>query len=312
MKIVFMGTPEFAVVSLNALVEKKHTVAAVVTVPDKAQGRGLKVKSSPVKEYALQHNIPILQPEDLKDQQFIETLDAYKVDCFVVVAFKILPKVVFSLPHFGTVNVHASLLPAYRGAAPINWAIMNGESKTGVTTMFIDAKVDTGDILMQSEVDILPDMNAGELHDILADEGAGLLVKTLLKIETNDLNPIAQDDSKATRAPKLNNENCIIDFNKSAKVVHNQIRGLSPYPAAFTFLDNKKVKIYKSLPEDNKINQPPGTIQKITRDSFSVACADRTVRILELQIEGKKRMTVKDFLNGHTLNTADSFKSTYP
>jgi len=301
-----MGTPDFAVKSLKALVEAKHKLLAVVTVPDKIQGRGLKLKPSPVKVFAEEHNIPVLQPADLKDTGFIESLAAFDADIFVVVAFRILPQAVFSLPKLGTVNVHASLLPFYRGAAPINWAIINGDNVSGVTTMFIDARVDTGDILLQSETEITQEMNAGQLHDILAEKGADLLIKTLVKIEKNDIVPLIQDNSKATRAPKLTNDNCLLDFDKPAKDVYNLIRGLSPYPAAFTYISGKKVKIFRAFAEDNTHKYPPGTIINVKSDSFAICCREGAVVILELQIEGRKRMATRDFLNGYDLKDGDS------
>jgi methionyl-tRNA formyltransferase len=306
MKIVFMGTPGFAAGSLKALTKTRHTICAVVTIPDKAQGRGLKVKPPAVKQFAVQQGLPVLQPEDLKDIRFIESLKKYDADCFVVVAFKILPKEIFSIPKSGTVNVHASLLPLYRGAAPINWAIMNGENKTGVTTMFINSRVDTGDILKQKEVAITEEMTAGELHDILMETGAQLLVDTLALIEKNEIKPIIQDDLHATKAPKINDSICLIDFEKPARIVHNQIRGLSPYPSAFTYLNSKKVKIYKSKVYTEDFSGSPGSL-KVISGKLIVACHNGAVEIIEIQIEGKKRLSVKDFLNGRTIYPGDKF-----
>lgn len=310
MKIVFMGTPQFAVESLKALVENKHEISAVVTVPDSPRGRGLKMQSSAVKEFAEGHNFPILQPEILKDEKLISKLKFLNADCFVVVAFKILPKEIFTIPKYGTVNVHASLLPAYRGAAPINWAIINGEKKTGVTTMFIDTKVDTGNILKQTEVLIKVEMNAGELYDLLAQEGANLLVETISLIERNDITPIKQDETKATKAPKINNDVALIDFFKPALNVNNLIRGLSPYPAAYSFLNGKKVKVFKSRVVPAAKGEP-GVIKEISSSSFTVKCLDGGIEVLELQIEGKKRMLTKAFLNGFNLKVGNRFTKSF-
>lgn len=302
-----MGTPDFAVQSLKALIQTRHDICAVVTVPDKKQGRGLKIQSSAVKRFAEKNNISVLQPEQLNDENFITKLKSLKADCFVVVAFKILPKVIFTIPQYGTLNVHASLLPAYRGAAPINWAIMNGETKTGVTTMLIDAKVDTGDILKQTEVRITEDMNAGELHDILAKKGAELLLETLTLIDSHNITPIVQDELKATRAPKINSETALINFLKPAHSVYNQIRGLSPYPAAYTFLGGKKIKIYKIRVVSGTAATEPYVISEVQSSSFTVGCLEGAIEILELQIEGKKPMLTKDFLNGYNLKPGDRF-----
>lgn len=302
MKIVFMGTPEFARVSLQKLVNSKHQVAAVVTVPDKPQGRGLKLKPSPVKQFALQVGLPVLQPVKLKDPQFVEQLKQFKADAFVVVAFKILPQEVFNLPAKGTVNLHASLLPRYRGAAPINWAIINGEKETGVTTILINERVDEGNMLLQKEVAITPDMTAGELHDLLAEIGADLLLETLNRLEANDITPVKQDDSLASKAPKITKEMCHLNFNQPAQQVHNWIRGLSPYPAAYCFWQGKQLKIFRSrLVGILNDNVAPGTIVKVFKNGFTVKCADGAVDVFEVQIQGKKRMPVEDFLNGYNL-----------
>ncbi|HHM02574.1 MAG TPA: methionyl-tRNA formyltransferase [Caldithrix abyssi] len=306
MKIVFMGTPDFAVHSLEALVRGGHNIVAVVTVPDKQQGRGRKIKPSPVKLAALAHKLPVLQPESLKTDDFIRTLRGLKADLFVVVAFKILPRAVFTIPVMGTLNVHASLLPAYRGAAPINWAIINGEQKTGVTTMLIDAQVDTGDILMQKSVEISDDMTAGELHDILAPLGAGLLLETLDRLQKGTVTPQAQDDRRASRAPKLTPENTRILFNQPYTRVGNFIRGLSPYPGAYTFLEGKKLKILKAVGDKQDFpHARPGEITGITKDSISVACQPGTIIIKRLQLQGKKQMDVRDFLNGFPLKEGE-------
>ncbi len=310
MRIIFMGTPHFAVASLNKLIEEGHDVAAVVTVPDKPQGRGQILKYSPVKEAALNYNIPVLQPESLKDNNFIQNLKKLKAELYVVVAFRILPEAIFTIPPYGTLNVHASLLPKYRGAAPINRAIMNGERETGVTTMLIDRKVDTGQILMQEKTAILPDMTAGELHDILADTGARLLIKTIKSIENREITPIEQDDSLATKAPKIKKEDCQLDFSKSAIEIHNQIRGLSPYPAAFCTFREKILKIYRSMPPDEAMicreSCKPGEIIEVLKDSFAVCCGNNALlSITEVQPAGKKRMPVNDFINGYQLKIGE-------
>ncbi len=306
MKIVFMGTPDFAVHSLEALVRSDHEVVAVVTVPDKKQGRGRKIKPSPVKLSALAHKLPVLQPESLKADDFIGTLRNLNADLFVVVAFKILPRAVFTIPAMGTLNVHASLLPAYRGAAPINWAIINGERESGVTTMLIDARVDTGDILLQKTVGISDEMTAGELHDLLAPLGAGLLLETLDLLEQGNLTPRAQDDRRASRAPKLTPENTRIFFNRPYAAVCNFIRGLSPYPGAYTFLGGKKLKILKAQGDGHDFPRAtPGEIVEVMKDSIKVACAPGAILIKRLQLQGKKEMDVRDFLNGFPLKKGE-------
>jgi methionyl-tRNA formyltransferase len=299
LKIVFMGTPDFAVESLDTLVHSSHEIVAVVTVQDKAQGRGLKIKESPVKIFAKKNDIPLIQPDKLNDEDFVNNLVGFNADCFVVVAFRILPQVIFSIPKFGTINVHASLLPKYRGAAPINWAIMNGERETGVTTMLIDKKVDTGNILFQEKVNIPETMTAGELHDLLAEKGANLLLRTLEKIEKGDIQPMEQDHLTATKAPKIRPEAALISFNTSALNVHNKIRGLSPYPGAYTFFKGKKIKILKSIVSTSKTIDNPGVVRRVGTDFFEVDCSDGCVLVYEVQLEGKNRMSVKDFLNGY-------------
>ncbi|MBN2423566.1 MAG: methionyl-tRNA formyltransferase [Calditrichaceae bacterium] len=304
MKIVFMGTPEFAVASLKKILQSGQQIAAVVTIPDKPKGRGQTLQPSAVKIEALKHNIPVLQPANLQDNDFIARLKLLDAQLFVVVAFRILPKDVFTIPPMGTVNVHASLLPKYRGAAPINWAIINGESETGVTTMLIDEKVDTGGILLQRSVSITPEMNAGQLHDLLAVEGAELLLETLHKLQNNAVFPESQSDASATKAPKITKEICHLNFNKNALQIHNFIRGLSPYPASFCIIDNKILKIFKAnYIQDLNLPSQPGTISHINEDYFQVACASGAINVFEVQLEGKRRMSVSDFLNGYPLKT---------
>ncbi len=310
MKIIFMGTPHFAVASLNKLIENGYDIVAVVTVPDKPQGRGRILKPSPVKQTAMDHNIPVFQPENLKDNAFIQNLKLMKASLYVVVAFRILPEAVFSIPEYGTLNVHASLLPKYRGAAPINRAIMNGERVTGVTTMLIDKKVDTGQILMQSKTTIPPDMTFGELHDVLARKGAELLIKTINSLEKNAATPIIQDDSLATKAPKVRKTDCRIDFSHSALELHNQVRGLSPHPTAFCLFRNKILKIYRTISPDITAKCPQasdlGEIIEVHKDNIAVCCGNNQIlRIIEVQPEGKKRMSVKDFINGYQVKTGE-------
>ena len=299
MKIVFLGTPEFAVVSLKAILASRHEVVAVVTPPDKPKGRGLKLHPSAVKRAALEAGLPVYQPERLKDDSFIKQLQALKADVFVVVAFKILPREIFTIPPLGTVNLHASLLPRYRGAAPINWAIINGDTETGVTTMLIDEKVDTGQILLQESTPIGPEMTAGELHDILAQQGAELLVKTLDLLEAGKIEPKQQDDAQASRAPKLNKEMMKIRFNQPVQKVYNLIRGLSPYPGAFCYYEQLQMKIYRStIKNEAKEAGKPGQILTARKGQFLVACQPGVLQIEELQLQGKKRMPVDAFLNG--------------
>ncbi len=309
MQLVFMGTPEFAVVSLKKILESRHEVLAVVTVPDKQQGRGRQTRPSAVKSFAESENLKVLQPEKLSDPDFTDRLKEHKADIFVVVAFRILPESVFTIPEKGTVNLHASLLPKYRGAAPINWAIINGEEETGVTTMLIDRKVDTGAVLMQEKTDITPEMNAGDLHDKLAETGGSLLVKTLDQMEQGAIEPIIQDHTLATKAPKISKEFCHIDFNQPAFAVNNFIRGLSPYPGAYCKHDGNIIKIYQSrVKHDCPDQAKPATVVDKNKYHFTVRCKNGCVAVSEVQLEGKKRMSVSDFFNGYTINKGDVLK----
>ncbi len=305
MRIVFMGSPDFAVVHLRALLEAGHEIPAVVTVPDKPQGRGRKLRPSPVKQEALNRGIPVLQPNSLKADDFVNALRALNAELFVVVAYRILPAVVFNIPPKGTINVHASLLPKYRGAAPINRAIMNGDTETGVTIIRIDEKVDTGAVLARQKVPITEEMNAGTLHDILSEKGASLLVSTLARLD--EIVPLPQDDEQATSAPKIRKETCRIDFNRPVLEVFNLIRGLSPYPAAFCFHQNKMLKIYTAeiAEHSNKTPGRPGYVTEVNKSSFCVACQPGVLRIREVQLQGKRRMPVKDFFNGYTIKPGD-------
>jgi methionyl-tRNA formyltransferase len=300
LRIVFMGTPEFAVPSLDILVRKGYNVVGVVTATDKWGGRGKKkLLEPPVKKYALAHGIPILQPSNLKSAEFQEKLRAWNADLQVVVAFRMLPEAVWSMPRIGTFNLHGSLLPKYRGAAPINWAIINGEKETGVTTFFIRHEIDTGDILLQDRLPIAPDETAGEVHDRMMHVGAESVLKTIQLIETGKYELKQQDHSQASKAPKIFHETCEIDFNQPTQTIHNFIRGLSPYPAAWTTLDDKKLKILRTGMENQSHDQPPGTFLSDNKNWVKVATQDGFVWLHELQLQGRKRMMVKDFLNGY-------------
>lgn len=306
MRIVFMGTPGFAAYMLNFLVEAGKNIVGVVTAPDRPAGRGRKPKASEVKILAMAKKLPILQPEKLKDTDFLDQLKNLKPDIIAVVAFRMLPREVWQLPSKGTVNLHASLLPDYRGAAPINHAIINGDTRTGVTTFFIDEKIDTGEILEQEEITIKDDDTAGELHDKLMIRGAQVLNRTLSKIEEGNIKPTPQsaftDGTRMRPARKIFKDDCRINWNQPTEMVHNFIRGLSPYPAAITTLrmkDSKplNVKIFLSKPGETKKTLPPGTL--ITENNtLHVACANGTIEILSLQAEGKKRLNTEDFLRG--------------
>jgi methionyl-tRNA formyltransferase len=307
LKLVFMGTPEFAATSLRALVMNGFNVVAVVTAPDKPSGRGRKITMSPVKEFAVQSSLPILQPLNLKDQVFIEDLKGKEADLFVVVAFRMLPGAVWKIPPNGTVNLHASLLPRYRGAAPINHAIINGETVTGLTTFLIDEKIDTGTILLREEVPILPHENAGDLHDKLMHRGADLLIRTIRGISANSLEPIPQHlltrpGEVLRTAPKINPDFCIIDWNKNPKAINDFIRGLSPYPCARTTISDGKssfsLKIFEASPVTAIHNHEPGEFFSDGKNYIKVACKDGFVDLLSIQPEGKKRMTVAEFLRG--------------
>ncbi len=310
MKLVFMGTPEFAVPSLDKLINSRHDVAAVVTAPDKPAGRGLKLRESPVKKAAIQAGIPVLQPENLKNDEFVDQLEKLNADLFVIVAFRILPERVFSIPPKGTFNLHASLLPKYRGAAPINWALMNGETKTGVTTFFIEKNVDTGNILLQRELPITEDMTAGELHDQLMELGAGVVLDTVNTIEQNKIIP-RQQTGKVTKAPKIHTLHCAIDWFRSAEALHNQIRGLSPKPGAFTYFQGKRLIILRSQKAVSlSFDQPAGSIVDIEKNGpIHVQTGDGILRILEVKPEGKRRMSASEFVRGYRIKSGDQFQS---
>lgn len=308
-RIVFMGTPEFAVASLDALVQAGFTIAGVITAPDKPAGRGMKLQESAVKKYAVEKGLTILQPEKLKNPAFIEELQALKADVQVVVAFRMLPEVVWNMPPLGTINLHASLLPQYRGAAPINWAVINGEKYTGVSTFKLQHAIDTGNILLQEKINIGDDETAGELHDRMKSVGAALLVKTIHQLAEGTLHEIVQDEFASTHqitfqhAPKIFTETCKIDWNKNAADIHNLIRGLSPYPAAFTYLDGKLLKVFRSNKQLAQHGLQPGTVQSDGKTYLKFACANGFVNLIDLQLEGKKRMGVEDFLRGYKVGS---------
>lgn len=303
LKIVFMGTPEFAVPMLDTLINSNHKVVGVITAPDKPAGRGMQLIESDVKKFALQKNLHILQPEKLKNEAFLTELKALDADLFVVVAFRMLPEVVWSMPKLGTINLHASLLPQYRGAAPINWAIINGEKETGVTTFFIQHEIDTGKIIYQEKIAIREDENVGELYAELMQLGAKVLRKTVDAIAANSYPQIPQDHiTDIKHAPKIFKETCRIDFSKDADYVYNFIRGLSPYPAAFTMLNGKVFKIYaaakRSLPP--VINTTTG-YETDGKTFLLFNCNGGAIEVKECQLEGKKRMGIEEFLRGNKL-----------
>lgn len=307
MRLVFMGTPYFALPSLKRLIGSNHHLASVVTVPDKPKGRGQKLSPSPVKRFASDHNLKVLTPGNLKDDNFVQTLRELKPDLMVVVAFRILPEVVFSIPPLGTINLHASLLPKYRGAAPINWAIMNGESKTGLTTFYIKKKVDTGDIILQREMDIHPEENFGELHDRMAQKGAEVLLETLELIERGEVKVLKQDDSKATPAPKITPEHCRIDWSGGAFQIKNQIRGLAPSPAAFTLCQGKILKIFKAqaIGDTTFTNDFGQVTEPDKKESLWIKTGRGILNLLEIQPEGKRRMKIEEFQRGYRIVPGD-------
>lgn len=297
MKIIFMGTPDFAIPSFKILIESRHDVLAVITAPDKQRGRGQKISSTPVKKFAVENNLPVLQPEKLKNNpQFVEDLKKYDADLYIVVAFRILPPEVFNIPQFGSFNLHGSYLPKYRGAAPIQWALINGETETGLTTFKLAEKVDTGNIYLQKKVGIFNEDSLGTLHDRLSEIGAEIVLDTVDMIDGGDYELLKQDDSLATPAPKITKEISLIDWNQPAFKVHNLVRGLSPIPAAHFIHNEKNIKVYRSeVVERNDLE--PGEFAQ-SKTELHVGCGENALRILELQQEGKKRMGVEEFLRG--------------
>ena len=307
LRIVFMGTPEFAVGILDTILKNNYEVVGVITAADKPAGRGQKIKYSAVKEFALQNNLHLLQPTNLKEEHFLEELRSLNANLQVVVAFRMLPEVVWKMPKFGTFNLHASLLPDYRGAAPINWAIINGETKTGVTTFFIDDKIDTGAIILSRETQIAADESAGDLHDRLMNIGCGAVVETLELIENGDANTTIQKESSEDKtAYKLNKDNCKIDFSKKGIEIYNLIRGLSPYPSAWcTIKDDETewaVKIYEAKLELEFHSETIGKLL-ISKKELKIAVVDGYLEIISLQFPGKKRMNTAELLNGMTISS---------
>ena len=301
LRIIFMGTPEFAVASLDALVKGNFNIVGVITAPDKQAGRGLQLQQSAVKKYAEENNLKVLQPEKLKNQAFIEELKVLNADVQCVVAFRMLPEVVWNMPPMGTINVHGSLLPQYRGAAPINWAVINGEKLTGVTTFKLQQEIDTGNILLAQKIQIVENDSAGTVHDKLKDVGATLLVKTIKLLADNKLTEIAQQDitGEIKHAPKLTSETGNINWTKNVEEIYNLIRGLSPYPAAYTVLNGKTLKIFSTEKILELPNILPGTYKTDEKTFLHFSSSNGYISIKELQLEGKKKMEIKDFLRGY-------------
>lgn len=307
LRIVFMGTPDFAVASLDALVQAGCNIVGVITAPDKPAGRGMKLTESAVKKYAVEKNLRILQPEKLKNPQFIKELSELKADLQIVVAFRMLPEIVWNMPPLGTVNLHGSLLPQYRGAAPIHWAVINGEKETGVTTFKLKHEIDTGDILLQKSFPIGEEETTGEVHDRMKEIGAALLVETVKGLADNSLQKIDQslvvsgESLMLKHAPKIFTETCQIHWNETAEKIHNLIRGLSPFPGALTGLDDKILKVYRSKKEIVQHKHAAGKVLSDGKTFLKFSCIDGYIYILDLQLEGKKRMLTEDFLRGYRL-----------
>ncbi len=303
LRIVFMGTPDFAVATLKALIDHNYNVVGVITAPDRPAGRGQKLRASAVKQFALEHSLTILQPKNLKAETFIAELKALNANLQIIVAFRMLPKVVWQMPEYGTFNLHASLLPQYRGAAPIHWAIINGETKTGVTTFFIDEKIDTGAIILNKETTIENDTTVGELHDNLMTIGSALVIETVKLIETDSISTLIQPQTEDLKtAYKLNRDNCKIDWSQSIDTIYNKIRGLNPFPTAWCYLDNKDdepltVKLYGVEKLEVAHNYEDGHISS-TKTELKVACLGGYINIKEIQFPGKRKMDVKSLLNG--------------
>jgi methionyl-tRNA formyltransferase len=305
LRIIFMGTPEFAVPSLEILVEHKFNIVAVITTPDKPQGRGQKLTASPVKEAALKHNIPLLQPVNLKSPDFIEELKSYHANLQIVVAFRMLPEVVWSMPTLGTFNLHGSLLPNYRGAAPINWAIINGEKETGVTTFFLKHAIDTGSIIYQEKETINDNDDVGSVYQRLMHKGAALVLKTVKAIEAGDCSTFPQDENAAThQAPKISKETCEINWNQPSEAVRNFVRGLSPYPAAWTLLSSRVCKLFKCSLVNNPhsmVDDNTGQIKTDNKTYLHIKTLDGWISVEEFQPDGKKRMKVEEFFRGNQI-----------
>jgi methionyl-tRNA formyltransferase len=303
LRIIFMGTPEFAVPSLEILIQNKFNVVAIITAPDKPQGRGQKLVPSPVKECALKYNVPVLQPTNLKAPEFLEELRSYRANLQIVVAFRMLPEVVWSMPQFGTFNLHGSLLPQYRGAAPINWAIINGEKETGVTTFFLKHDIDTGSIIFQEKEPINENDNVGDVYERLMHKGASLVLKTVQAIQAGSYPSMPQPENiEIKHAPKIFKETCEINWHKRADDIRNFVRGLSPYPTAWTILNQRFFKIYKvSIANKNSNSVGPGAIDTDNKNYLYVKAEDGWISVEELQPEGKKKMTAQEFFRGNKI-----------
>lgn len=309
MRIVFMGTPDFAVPSLEMLVKEGYEVVAVITQPDKPKGRGNKMTAPPVKEFALKHQIKVLQPEKIKTPEFIDQIRAFIPDLLITAAYgKILTKELLEVPVYGCINVHGSLLPAYRGAAPINWAVIKGEKKTGITTMYTDVGVDTGDMLLKKELEIGSDMTVGELHDKMSVLGAEVLMETLTALINGTLQRIPQEDSQSSYAPMMNKELGHIDWNKSALEIHNLVRGTDPWPGAYTFLLGNRMRVWKTslVPGKSDTEIDNGKILKVDDEGILVKCPDGNLMIKEVQFDSSKRMSVGDYIRGHEINAGET------
>lgn len=304
MKIVFMGTPEFAVPCLQKIIDEGHEVLAVVTQPDKPKGRGKKLAMPPVKELALKYNIDVYQPVKAREESFVEKLKEINPELIVVVAFgQILPKSILDIPKFGCVNVHASLLPKYRGAAPLNWVIINGEEKTGVTTMYMDVGLDTGDMILKSEIPLDDEITAGELHDKMMIDGANVLKETIELIAQGKAPREKQNDDETCYSPIMDKTLGNIDWNKSAKDIHNLVRGVNPWPSAYTTYENQTMKIWKTKVVDKNSDKAPGTILKVDKEGIEVNTGNGVIQISEIQMSGKKRMVVSEYIKGNTIST---------
>ena len=312
MRLVYFGTPDFASRCLRRILSSGHEVVAVVTAPDRPMGRGRKISHSAVKKLALTAGLEILQPVKLKERSFLERLKSLRADLFCVVAFRILPEEVFAMPPKGSINLHASLLPRFRGAAPINWALIKGEKETGVTTFFIRKKVDTGDMIVQERIEIGPDETFGELHDRLAELGGEVIVKTLDLIESGDLRPSTQDENMASPAPKITSETGRIDWSQPADAIHNLVRGLSPMPAAYSLLKGKRMAILRTRPDfGGRASAEPGTIiEADPKSGILVACGQGSIRILQLKPESGRILTGEEFVRGYRSQKGDSFAGT--
>jgi methionyl-tRNA formyltransferase len=299
MRIICMGTPEFAIPTFEKLIEEGHDIAAIVTAPDKPAGRGKKLRPSPVKQWAEAKGFEILQPRRLRSKKFLARLRELEVELAVVVAFRMLPEAVWSVPSIGTINLHAALLPDYRGAAPINWVLINGEKRSGVTTFFIDHKIDTGEMLLQEALEVPEDWTAGDLHDALMKLGGDVVAKTVAALEAGSLKTTPQDHTKFQNpAPKIFKEDCEIDWNQPTETIYNFVRGLSPYPAAFTWLDGRMLKVLKAEKREEAAFGDPGEVSK-EKNALLVSTSDGMLAITELQLQGKRRMPAGDFLRGY-------------